>query len=61
MLPCNYSVGWCLSKVDNDSKMYAMYGSQNEKMKNWETKSEGYTSEKKGVADEIAAYTGENA
>ena len=61
VLPCNYSVGWCLSKVDNDSKMYAMYGSQNEKMKNWETKSEGYTSEEKGVADQIAAYTAENA
>ena len=61
VLPCNYSVGWCLSKVDNDSKMYAMYGSQNEKMKNWETKSEGYTIEEKGVADQIAAYTAENA
>ena len=61
VLPCNYGVGWCLSKVDNDSKMYAMFGSQNEKMKNWQTKSEGYTSEEKGVADQIAAYTAENA
>ena len=61
VMPCNYSIGWCLSKVDNDSKIYAMYGSQNEKMKNWETKSEGYTSEEKGVADQIAAYTAENA
>lgn len=54
-------MGWCLSKVDNDSKMYAMFGSQNEKMKNWQTKSEGYTSEEKGVAEQIAAYTAENA
>ena len=25
VLPCNYSIGWCLSKIDNDTKMYAMY------------------------------------
>ena len=61
VLPCNYSIGWCLSKVDNDSKIYAMYGSQNEKMKNWGTKIDGYTSEEKGVAEQIAAYTEENA
>ncbi len=61
VLPCNYSIGWCLSKVDNDSKIYAMYGSQNEKMKNWVTNSDGYTSEEKGVAAQIAAYTEENA
>ena len=61
VLPCNYSIGWCLSKVDNDSKIYAMYGSQNEKMKNWDTHVDGYTSEEKGVAEQIAAYTEENA
>ena len=61
VLPCNYSIGWCLSKVDNNSKIYAMYGSQNEKMKNWVTNSDGYTSEEKGVAEQIAAYTEENA
>ena len=61
VMPCNYSIGWCLSKVDNDSKIYAMYGSQNEKMKNWVTNSDGYTSEEKGVAAQIAAYTEENA
>ena len=39
-----------------------MYGSQNEKMKNWETKSEGYTSEEKGRGGaRYAAYTAENA
>ena len=59
VLPCNYSIGWCLSKVDNDSKIYAMYGSQNEKMKNWDTHVDGYTSEEKGVAEQIAAYTKE--
>ena len=61
VLPCNYSIGWCLSKVDNNSKIYAMYGSQNEKMKNWDTHVDGYTSEEKGVAEQIAAYTEENA
>ena len=61
VLPCNYSIGWCLSKVDNNSKIYAMYGSQNEKMKNWDTHVDGYTSEEKGVAAQIAAYTEENA
>ncbi len=36
-----------------------MYGSQNEKMKNWDTQVDGYTSEEKGVAEQIAAYTAE--
>ena len=57
VLPCNYSIGWCLSKIDNDTKMYAMYGAQNEKIKNWATKSAGYTSEEKGVAEQIKAFT----
>ena len=56
-IPCYYGIGWCLTKVDNDSKMFAMYGCQNEKMKNWETNSEGYTSSEKGVAEQIAAFT----
>ena len=50
------SVG-LLSKVDNDSKMNGMFGIQNNKMKNWETKKSGYTSEEKGVADQIKAFT----
>ena len=57
VLPCNYSIGWCLSKIDNDTKMYAMYGAQNEKIKNWATNSAGYTSEEKGVAEQIKAFT----
>ena len=57
VLPCNYSIGWCLSKIDNDTKMYAMYGAQNEKIKNWATNSVGYTSEEKGVAEQIKAFT----
>ena len=57
VLPFNYSIGWCLSKIDNDTKMYAMYGAQNEKIKNWATNSVGYTSEEKGVAEQIKAFT----
>ena len=57
VIPYNYSVGWSLTKVDNDSKIMAMYGSQNDKMKNWKTNVNGYTSEEKGVADIVKAYT----
>ena len=57
VIPQNYSVGWVLSKVDNDSKMNGMFGIQNNKMKNWETKKSGYTSEEKGVAEQIKAFT----
>ena len=61
VLPCNYSVGWCLSMIDMDTKNHAMFGSQDEKMKNWDTHVDGYTSQEKGVAEQIAAYTEENA
>ena len=57
VIPQNYSVGWVLSKVDNDSKAFAMYGCANDKMKNWDTKADGYTSEEKGVAEQIKAFT----
>ena len=56
VFPCYYQIGWCLSKVDNDSKINAMYGCTNDKMKNWETNTEGYTSEEKGVAKQIAEF-----
>ena len=61
VLPCNYGIGWALGKIDNDSKMNAMFGIQNNKMKNWETNVNGYTSEDKGVAEQIKAYTEANA
>ena len=56
VLPCDYEIGWALSKIDNDTKMNGMFGIQNNKMKNWDTKKSGYTSEEKGVADQIAAF-----
>ena len=43
--PHYYDVGWCLTKVNPYSKINAMYGCVNGKMKNWETNSEGYTTE----------------
>ena len=61
VLPVNYGIGWCLTKVDNDTKINAMFGIQNNKMKNWETKKSGYTSQEKGVADQIAAFTAASA
>ena len=45
VLPVYYNVPWCLTKINPYSKMNAMFGSQNEKMKNWETNVNGYTTE----------------
>ena len=59
VLPCYYQIGWSLSKVDNDTKMNAMYGSVNDKMKNWASNADGYTSEEKGVAEQVAAMVQE--
>ena len=59
VFPCYYQIGWCLSKVDNDTKMQPMFGSVGEKMKNWGSNVNGYTSEEKGVAEQIAAFSSE--
>ena len=48
-----------MSKVDNDTKMQPMFGSVGEKMKNWGSNVNGYTSEEKGVAEQIAAFSSE--
>ena len=45
VIPAYYNVPWCLTKINVYSKMNAMFGAQNEKMKNWETNSNGYTTE----------------
>ena len=52
VIPNYYSVPWCLSKINVYSKMNAMYGSQNEKMKNWETNADGYTTEEMAAIKE---------
>ena len=55
-LPTYYNVPWCLTKINPYSKMNAMFGSQNEKMKNWETSADGYTTEEmEAIAAEHAA------
>ena len=45
VLPCYYNVSWCLTKVDPYSKMNAIFGCQNDKMKNWVTNANGFTTE----------------
>ena len=45
-IPQSCGTGWCLTKIDLYSKMRAIYGCQNDKMKNWITNSEGYTRRK---------------
>ncbi len=50
--PAYYKVSWALTKINPYSKMNAKFGSVNEKMKNWETQSEPYTTEQMA---EIAA------
>ena len=37
MLPCNYNVGWCLTRYN----VHAEFSGS--RMKNWETKADGYT------------------
>ena len=51
-IPNNYNIGWTLTKVNPYSKMKAMYGIQNSKMKNWETNADGYTAEQVAVLKE---------
>lgn len=51
-IPNYYNVGWMLTKINPYSKMKAMFGIQNNKMKNWETSVDGYTSEEMAVFEE---------
>lgn len=44
-IPQSYGSGWSLTKVNPYSKMRAIFGCQNDKMKNWETNADGYTTE----------------
>lgn len=45
VIPCNYGIKWCLSHINEYSKINAAYGIQNEKMKNWDTSVDAYTTE----------------
>lgn len=44
-IPQSCGTGWVLTKINPYSKMNAVFGCQNDKMKNWETNSNGYTTE----------------
>jgi oligopeptide transport system substrate-binding protein len=45
VIPCSYEVGWELTKVNNYSKVYSMYGMQAYRYVDWETSTEAYTTE----------------
>ena len=57
-IPNYYNTGWILTKINPYSKMKAMFGIQNAKMKNWETSKDGYTTEE---MQKIAAEHEKNA
>ena len=44
-IPCNYNIGWTLTKINPYSRMKALFGIQNWKMKNWDTSKTPYTTE----------------
>lgn len=44
-IPCYYNIQWQLTRVNDYSKINAMYGIQNNKYKNWETSVDAYTTE----------------
>ena len=56
-IPVYHDIGWVLTKINPYSKMNAVYGIQNWKIKNWETNANGYTSEEMKALEE--AYNAE--
>ncbi len=42
-IPIYCPSSWCLSRINLNSQMYSMFGRSDDKMKNWETNSDGYT------------------
>ena len=57
VIPCSYEVSWELTKVNNYSKVYSMYGMQAYRYVDWETSTEPYTTEE--VDAFAAAYAAE--
>ncbi|MEA5040560.1 MAG: ABC transporter substrate-binding protein [Clostridiaceae bacterium] len=45
VIPCYINILWQLTHVNDFSKIYAAYGIQSEKFKNWETSQTAYTTE----------------
>ena len=54
-IPCSYEVGWELTKVNNYTKVYSMYGMQAYRYVDWEAYTDPITTE------EMAAYAAEYA
>ena len=56
-IPCSYEVSWELTKINNYSKVYSMYGMQSYRYVDWETSTEPYTTEQ--MEANAAAYAAE--
>ncbi len=56
-IPCSYEVAWELTKVNNYSKVYSMYGMQSYRYVDWTTNDVPYTTEQ--MNDLAAAYAAE--
>jgi oligopeptide transport system substrate-binding protein len=57
VIPCSYEVGWELTKVNNYSKVYSMYGMQSYRYVDWEAQTEPYTTAEMDAL--AAAYAAE--
>ena len=57
VIPCSYEVGWELTKVNNYTKVYSMYGMQSYRYVDWETSTTPYTTEQ--MQANAAAYAAE--
>ena len=57
VIPCSYEVGWELTKINNYSKVYSMYGMQAYRYVDWETSTVPYTTEQMDAF--AAAYAAE--
>ena len=57
VIPCSYDVGWELTKINNYTKVYSMYGMQGYRYVDWETSLTPYTTEQ--MAANAAAYAAE--
>ena len=55
VIPCSYEVSWELTKVNNYSKVYSMYGMQGYRYVDWETNSVPYTTEEMAALAEAYA------
>ena len=60
VIPCNYNITWTLTHINEYSKINLMYGFQNEKIKNWETSKEAYTTEQyEAIQEAFEKHTAE--